>query len=78
MVCTNDSELWDYAKLFRSHGMTREASPKLQSEYKENYPDLNPLFTFAVPGYNVRSQELNAVLGLSQLGHMGELSLIHI
>ena len=72
MVCTNDSELWDYAKLFRSHGMTREASPKLQSEYKENYPDLNPLFTFAVPGYNVRSQELNAVLGLSQLGHMGE------
>ena len=32
-----------------------------------NYPDLNPLFTFAVPGYNVRSTELNAVLGLEQL-----------
>ena len=33
----------------------------------ENYPDLNPLFTFAVPGYNFRNQELNAVLGLEQL-----------
>ena len=67
VVCTNDQELYDYAKLFRSHGMTREASPILQSEYHENYPDLNPLFTFAVPGYNMRNQELNAVLGLEQL-----------
>ena len=67
MVCTNDDELYDYAKLFRSHGMTREASSVLQSEYMENYPDINPLFTFAVPGYNVRNQEFNAVLGLSQL-----------
>ncbi|BCV08218.1 MAG: hypothetical protein CM15mL4_2870 [uncultured marine virus] len=56
MVCTNDSELWDYAKLFRSHGMTREASSELQSEYKENYPDLNPLFTFAVPVQKSRVQ----------------------
>jgi CDP-4-dehydro-6-deoxyglucose reductase, E1 len=67
MVCTNDDTLYDYAKLFRSHGMTREASPKLQQEYNEKYPDCNPLFTFAVPGYNVRNQEFNAVLGLSQL-----------
>ncbi len=28
---------------------------------------MNPLFTFAVPGYNMRNQEINAVLGLSQL-----------
>ena len=52
--------------------MTREASDSLQSEYTENYPELNPLFTFAVPGYNLRNQEMNAVLGLSQLGRMGE------
>ena len=67
MLCTNSDELYDYAKLFRSHGMTREASTILQSEYMEKYPDMNPLFTFAVPGYNVRNQEFNAVLGLSQL-----------
>lgn len=67
MVCTNDDELYDYAKLFRSHGMTREASPELQEKYRLDYPDVNPLFTFAVPGYNMRNQEFNAVLGLSQL-----------
>ena len=67
VVCTDDDELYDYAKLFRSHGMTREASVKLQERYKEKYPDLNPLFTFAVPGYNLRNQEFNAVLGISQL-----------
>ena len=74
MVCTNDDELYLLAKMFRSHGMTRldylqndELGTKQQIKYKELYPDLNPLFTFAVPGYNLRNHEFNAVLGLSQL-----------
>jgi len=67
VVCTNNPEIHEYARLFRSHGMTREASPAFQDRYKKNYPDLNPLFTFAVPGYNLRSMEMNAVLGLEQL-----------
>jgi len=64
-VCTNDENIYQLAKLFRSHGMTREASEEIQNKYKS--PDLNPLFTFAVPGYNMRSTELNAVLGLEQI-----------
>jgi len=67
MVCVNDSKLYDLAKLFRSHGMTREASSELQKEYQKKYPKLNPLFTFAVAGFNMRSTELNAVLGIEQL-----------
>ena len=67
MVCTNDKKLYDYAKLFRSHGMTREASPELRKTFEQSHPDLNPLFTFSVPGYNFRNQEINAVLGLEQL-----------
>ena len=67
MVCTNDDELYNYAKLFRSHGMVREASKETQDKFKESHPGCNPLFTFAVPGYNLRNQEFNAVLGLSQL-----------
>jgi CDP-6-deoxy-D-xylo-4-hexulose-3-dehydrase len=66
-VCVNDSKLYDLAKLFRSHGMTREASPELQEYYKLTNPDLNPLFTFAVAGFNMRSTELNAVLGIEQM-----------
>lgn len=67
MVCTNNETLYQYAKLFRSHGLTRETSQEFQDEYIKKYPYLNPLFTFAVPGYNFRNQEFNAVIGLSQL-----------
>jgi len=67
MVCTNDNDIHQLAKAFRSHGLTRELSDEVQNEYQTKYPDINPLFTFAVPGYNVRSTELNAVLGLEQL-----------
>jgi len=67
MLCTDDPYIYELAKMFRSHGFTREASIGIQEEYKKNYPNLNPLFTFAVPGFNVRSSELNAVLGLEQL-----------
>ena len=67
VVCTNDDEIYDLIKLYRSHGMTREASQGLQKKYREKYPHLNPLFTFAVPGYNMRNTEFNAVLGLEQM-----------
>ena len=67
VVCVNDDKLYDLAKLFRSHGMTREASKELQSHYQSHYPELNPLFTFAVAGFNMRSTEINAVLGIEQM-----------
>ena len=65
MISTNNREMYELARMFRSHGMTREASPETHAKYAK--PDVNPLFTFAVPGYNMRSTELNAVLGLQQL-----------
>tara|TARA_R110000824_G_scaffold711_1_gene4422 strand:+ start:3909 stop:5075 length:1167 start_codon:yes stop_codon:yes gene_type:complete len=65
MICTNDEEIYQLARMFRSHGMTREASKETHEKYAK--PDVNPLFTFAVPGYNMRSSEINAVLGLVQL-----------
>jgi CDP-6-deoxy-D-xylo-4-hexulose-3-dehydrase len=67
MICTNDFKLYELAKLFRSHGMIREISQESQQKIIEENPDLNPMFIFAVPGYNMRNMELNAVLGLNQL-----------
>ena len=67
MVCTDDEEIYQLSRGFRSHGMTRELSEELQEKYKKDYPEVNPLFTFAIPGYNIRSTELNAVLGLEQI-----------
>ena len=65
MVSTNNKEIYEYARMFRSHGMTREASSETQKKFARS--DVNPLFTFAVPGYNMRSTELNAVLGMEQI-----------
>lgn len=68
MVCTNDEKFYNMMRMFRSHGMLRECDDK---EYvrriSEEHPEVHPEFIFMVPGYNMRSTELNAVLGLSQL-----------
>ena len=72
VLCTDDDEIYQLAKMFRSHGFTREASKEIQDKYKHEYPDINPLFTFSVPGFNVRSTELNAVLGLAQLPRLDD------
>lgn len=67
MICTNNEELYHLAKLYRSHGMIRDSSEEIKRHYAETYPTLNPLFTFAVPGFNMRGTEINAVIGLEQL-----------
>jgi CDP-6-deoxy-D-xylo-4-hexulose-3-dehydrase len=70
MVCTNSEELYELAKLYRSHGMIRELSEKSKQAYALANPTLNPLFTFVVPGFNMRSTELNAVIGIEQLKNL--------
>jgi CDP-6-deoxy-D-xylo-4-hexulose-3-dehydrase len=68
MVSTDDPDFYEAVRMFRSHGMVREASSEaLRQEYCTRHPDLNPDFIFAFPAYNVRSTELNAVIGRSQL-----------
>lgn len=68
MICTNDDQFFDVCKMLRSHGMVREAYlPETKQRYREEYPDVHPEFTFAFPAFNVRSTEINAVIGLSQL-----------
>jgi len=68
MVCTDDGELYQTLRMLRAHGLVREASDTaLRQRYHGEYPDLNPDFIFSLPAYNVRSTEINAVLGRSQL-----------
>jgi CDP-6-deoxy-D-xylo-4-hexulose-3-dehydrase len=73
MISTNDPQLYEYARLFRSHGMVREStSEEIKREYVARHPDLNPDFIFAFPAYNMRSTEINAVIGRSQLSRLDE------
>jgi CDP-6-deoxy-D-xylo-4-hexulose-3-dehydrase len=68
MVCTNNADLYETLRMLRAHGLVRELdSESRKREYADEFPDLNPDFIFAHPGYNVRSTEINAVIGRSQL-----------
>lgn len=73
MVCTDDPDFYEVLRMFRSHGMVRESlSDPLKAGYRQQWPDLNPDFIFAFPAYNVRSTELNAVLGRNQLPRLDD------
>ena len=52
--------------------MARESSPDKFEEYQRKYPDVHPQFLFVTDGFNFRSQEINAVLGISQLEFLDE------
>ncbi len=68
MICTKDEELYRLMRMIRSHGMLRESGDSAYAdEIAHKHPELHPEFIFNVPGYNMRSTELNAVIGLNQL-----------
>jgi CDP-4-dehydro-6-deoxyglucose reductase, E1 len=73
MVCTNDADFYEMVRMFRSHGLVRELdSTSRKHEYHDQHPDLNPEFIFALPGFNVRGTEINAVIGRSQLKRLDD------
>lgn len=69
MVCTDDKELYDLLLMIRSHGWDRdldkETQKKLQKKWKVS--EFDKLYTFYVPGFNLRSTDLQAKIGLEQL-----------
>lgn len=73
MICTDDDDFYEVARMLRSHGMVREASSEaVKLKYKEENPELNPEFIFAYPGFNMRGTEINAVIGRNQLKRLDE------
>lgn len=77
MVCTDDPELYETARMFRAHGMVREcASEATKRIFWDRHPDLNPDFIFAFPAYNMRSTEINAVIGRSQLKRLDDANRV--
>lgn len=76
IISTDDEELYDMIRMMRSHGMVRESlSETTKNAYLKNHPDLNPDFIFAFPSHNMRSTELNGILGLEQLSRLDQNNL---
>jgi len=73
MVSTNNEELYEHCRIFRSHGMLRECTNKdIVDRYHNKYPTVNKDFFFVNPAYNIRSTEINAVLGLNQIKRLND------
>lgn len=74
MVCTNDPSVYQYLRMIRSHGMLREATDdRIKDKFINQHPDLNPLFIFTHSGFNVRNNEIGALIGISQLSRLDDM-----
>lgn len=69
MVFTDDDKLYNILLSLRSHGWTRDWNKKDKADIEQKYAisSVNSLYTFFYPGFNVRSTDLQAFIGLSQL-----------
>ena len=74
MICTDDYEIYQKARSMRSHGMVREFdNEKIKNQWVEKNKHLNPEFIFAYAGYNVRNNEIGAIIGLKQLERLDDM-----
>ncbi len=69
MVSTDDEHLQDILLHIRSHGWAKDVDPAKEAleAAQRNVLEFNRPFTFYYPGFNFRSTDLNARIGLSQM-----------
>jgi CDP-6-deoxy-D-xylo-4-hexulose-3-dehydrase len=75
MVCTNDEDFYHLLLSIRSHGWDRDLPELKKQELREKY-DINnfrALYTFYYPGFNLRSTDLQAFLGIDQMNSINNI-----
>ena len=68
-VCTDDYEFYNIVKSIRSHGWSRDLDEVTRRNLQLKYgvDDFRNLYTFYHAGFNLRSTDLQAFIGISQL-----------
>ena len=76
MVSTNDEEIYRILLSVRSHGWDRDFDKDYQSQIRRenNVNDFRALYTFYYAGFNLRSTDLQAFIGLSQIEKIDKFS----
>ena len=69
MISTNNEDLYHILLSIRSHGWDRDLPKEKQNSLREKYgvDKFRSLYTFYYPGFNLRSTDLQAYIGLGQL-----------
>jgi len=75
MVCTNDEHLNDIIVSIRSHGWDRDLNKQKQDYLRNKYniDNFKSMYTFYYPGFNFRSTDLQAYLGILQLERLEQI-----
>jgi CDP-4-dehydro-6-deoxyglucose reductase, E1 len=69
MITTNSDEIYNLLLQLRSHGWDRDLPKEKQTQLRDRYniDDFSAFYTFYTPGFNLRSTDLQAVIGIEQL-----------
>jgi CDP-6-deoxy-D-xylo-4-hexulose-3-dehydrase len=68
MICTNNKKIYETVRILRGHGMLRESGNKLfEKKIIKKNKMLSPKFIFLYPGFNMRNNEISAIIGINQL-----------
>jgi len=78
MVSTRNNKFYNISLSIRSHGWSRDMqnSYKKSLERKYKVDEFKSLFTFYFSGFNIRSTDFNATLGIEQLKKLEKISII--
>ena len=76
-VSTDDEELYEVLKSIRSHGWDRDASPEYSKQLRSkwNTSDFDSLYTFYHSGFNLRSTDLQAFIGIGQIDKLNDICI---
>jgi CDP-6-deoxy-D-xylo-4-hexulose-3-dehydrase len=75
-INTNDKYLYNSLLMMRSHGWSRDLSPEDQDIYNTTYntDSFSSLYNFYLPGFNLRSTDLQAFIGLRAIDKLDNYS----
>lgn len=77
IITTDDEELYTVLVQLRSHGWSRDLPEDKKRKLREewNVDDFSELYTFYIPGFNMRSTDLQAYIGIKQLKKVDSMIL---
>ena len=74
IVSTDDFELYELLLSIRSHGWDRDLSVETQFQLQQDWDvsDFDAMYTFYYSGFNMRSTDLQAYIGLTQIDKLDD------
>jgi len=77
-INTDDEDFYHLLLMMRSHGWDRDLPKEKQKKLREKYKvsEFDSLYNFYVPGFNLRSTDLQAFIGLRSLEKLDKYSKI--